>query len=201
MMLPYSHCLRTAIITLLVMLTTASNTQARNENCLPHLKLLNTPLEELSNVSSCDLIGAAFLWGWGEGIDYKEKLPINDNYQYYYLIRTFLNKPGQGEDLNVNDTGILLAALSMLPSLEGKERQRAAYYRAFILRQFLNSNKAIMGDEKYVLDDLIVFFLRDGTFERFSEFECFIQSDIPTVPASDVLSSQLYHDCLEVKNR
>ena len=198
--LQYSHCIRTAVLSLLVMLTTVTDTQASTEDCLPHSKLLNTPLQELSKVSSCDLIGAAFLWGWGEGVDYKEKLPINDSYQYYYLVRTFLNNAeGKGEDLSINDTAILLAALSMLPGLEDNENQRSAYYRAFVLRQFLNSNKAIMGDEKYVLNDLIVLFLRDGVFERFSEFECFIQSDIPTVPVSDVLSSQLYHDCLEVK--
>ena len=172
---------------------------AKSQTCSSHDQLVNINRQDLQGATPCDLTGAAFLWGWGaERTVYTERLSVDDRYQYYYLIRSHLgNTVKKSGVMRAEDVGLLLATMSMLPDLDGPAAQRAAYYRAFVLKEFLYAQKEDIERMKFALSDLIVFFLRDGPFDRFSELDCFIRSDIPTVPLKEVLASHLYKDCVK----
>ncbi len=188
---------RMIAMSLLVLFTTGGTMLKARDACWTPNDFLNAPEQELARAVPCDLIGAAFLSGQGKHILYGERLPHDGRFQYYYVVRVFLQKNGiQNNYLDVNDTANLLAALSMLPDLEGPDMRRAAYYRGFILRQYLNVHGQELGEEGGMLNDLSSFLVGDGTFDRFSELDCFVRSDIPTVTIEAVLDSLRYQECV-----
>jgi len=90
----------------------------------------------------------------------------------------------------------LLAVMGTLPGINGDEADRGAWYRAFIFRRYLMKKQGSIGDEKVLLNDLSRALLNDGTFNRFSELDCFIENDIPSLSVRDILASKVYTDCV-----
>ena len=188
-------------MSVLFLLATEGKTLNPHESCESTENFLNLPKQELANAAPCDLLGAAFLSGQGLQVSYMERLPRDERFQYYYVIRVFLAKNGLRTDgLDMQDTANLLATLSMLPDLQGPDTRRAAYYRGFVLRQYLNVHGRGLGEQAGMLNDLSQFFVGDGTFARFSELGCFIKSDIPTATIDAVLESLRYRECLEAND-
>jgi len=189
------------LISSLFLLAPADRTLDARERCRSSEDLLNLPKQDLANAAPCDLIGAAFLSGHGLQVSYMERLPRDERFQYYYVIRVFLAKNGLRTDsLDMQDTANLLAALSMLPDLQGPDERRAAYYRGFVLRQYLNVHGRGLGEQAGMLNGLSQLFAGDGTFARFSELGCFIKSDMPTATVDVVLDSLRYRECLDANN-
>jgi len=189
---------------LLILLPGLALAQSDGAVCLDHEELINVDVNSLAFDMACDDIAIAYISGATGIAPIYNRESLLEDYSYYLLTRVFLNSenfPDEFLSKTQRFSPLLITILDMLGSQEfegipdqqlGEERRKI--YTTFVLYQFF-SIEGLPDDyaDLFQLKIASVIFPMRLTGRQ---MECFIISDIPTLPVSKVFASNSYSQCL-----
>lgn len=178
---------------------------AADVDCLSHSDLIEIDPSDLTLDMACDNIGVAYISGATGSTPNYDNQDLLEEFSYYILSRTFLNSRAFSSDYQSNTQRFSPLLIAMLDILGGGEFEslaeqqigegRKKLYITFVLFQFFSIEG--LPREYADLFQLKIAGVMYPMKLTGNQLECFITSDIPTLPISEVFESNSFALCID----